>query len=80
MPKWQKLCLVVAAAITILIVRKLLLDAGSPPSSMAPLAPSVASPDRQPALIGGDELAHGALVLIIVAIAFALWRGRKRRD
>ena len=80
MPKWQKLCVVVAVAIIFLIVRKLLLDAGAHSSSMAPLAPAVASSHGQPNLIGGNTLAPAALTVIIVALAFALWRGGKPRD
>ena len=79
MPKWQRLAVVVAVAIIFLIVRKLLLDAGDNSSSMAPLASAVPSPHNQPNLIGGDALAHGALAIIIAALAFALWRGRKSR-
>lgn len=80
MPKWQKLCVITAVAIIFLVVRKLLLDSGAHPSTMAPLAPPVASPHGQPNLIGGDALAPGALAVIIVALAFALWRGGKSRD
>ncbi len=79
MPKWQKLGVVVAVAIIFLIIRKLLSDAGDNSSSMAPLAPTVPTPHNQPNLIGGDALAHGALAIIIAALAFALWRGRKPR-
>ena len=68
-----------AVAIIFLIVRKLLLDAGDNSSSMPPLAPAVPSPHGQPNLIGGDALAHGALAIIIAALAFALWRGSKPR-
>jgi hypothetical protein len=80
MPKWQRLCVVVAVAILFVIVRKLMLDAGNHSSSMIPLAPPVASPQRQPNLIGGERLAPVALVVIIVALAFALWRGGKPRN
>ena len=80
MPKWQKLCVVTAVAILFLVVRKLLFDASAHPSSMAPLAPPVASPRGQPNLIGGDTLAPAALAVIIVALAFLLLRGGKARD
>jgi hypothetical protein len=79
MPKWQRLCVLVAVAILFLIVRKLLLDAGDNSSSTAALAPAAATPHGQPNLIGGDALAHGALAIIIAVLAFALWRGGKPR-
>jgi hypothetical protein len=80
MPKWQKLCVITAVAILIQVVRKLLFDAGAHSSSMAPLAPGVASPNGQPNLIGGDKLAPAALAVIIVALAYLLWRGGKGRN
>jgi hypothetical protein len=80
MPKWQKLCVVVAVAIILLVVRKLMFDAGAHSSSVAPIAPPVASPHTQPNLIGGDAIAPAALAVIIVALAFLLWRGGKPRN
>jgi hypothetical protein len=80
MPKWQKLCVVTAAAIIFVIVRKLLWDASARSSSMAPNAPLAVAQHRQPNLIGGDALAPVALAVIIVALAFLLWRSGKSRD
>jgi hypothetical protein len=80
MPKWLKLFVVVAVAIILLIIRKLLYDAAYNSSSVSQVASPVGSAHSQPNLIGGDQLAYFALAVIIAALAFTLWRGGKRRE
>ena len=75
MPKWLKLFVVVALAIILLIIRKLLYDASYNSSSVSQVVPPVGSAHGQPNLIGGDQLAYFALAVIIAALAFTLWRG-----